>query len=148
MADPVYLQVAADLSARTESDELSRGQQLPTEPELRTVYGVSRNTIRDAVKWLAGRGQVGLRPGVGAFAAKIDPFVTTLSANPDTGPGGGEGAAFGSEVEARSRMPSATSPRVEIQQATGSVAAELQLEEGTGTNSSSMSAIYRAKDQK
>jgi GntR family transcriptional regulator len=60
----------------------------------------------------------------------IDPFVTTLS-DPETGFGGGEGAWYASEVTASRRKPTTTTPRVEIQQATGVVAAELGLNEGT-----------------
>ena len=69
----------------------------------RPVYA-SRNTIRDALKWLLNRGLVETRHGQGTFvASSLQPFITTLS--PDwrmggSGPGGGEGAAARAEVTA------------------------------------------------
>jgi GntR family transcriptional regulator len=128
----MYRQIAEGLRQKIDSGELGHGDQLPTELELREEYEASRNTIRDAVKWLITRGLVETRPGQGTFVVeKIDPFVTTLSANPETGLGGGEGAAYGSEARAQSRTPRETSPRVEIQQAVGVVGTELQLDEGS-----------------
>ena len=129
---PMYRQIAEDLREKIESGAVPRGSQLPTELELREQYDASRNTIRDAIKLLISRGMVETRPGQGTFVVeKIDPFITTLSADPETGLGGGEGDAYGSEVTALGRTPSSTQPRVEIQQAVGTVAIELQLEEGT-----------------
>jgi GntR family transcriptional regulator len=128
----MYRRIAEDLRGKIESGTLKHGTQLPTELELREQYDASRNTVRDAVKWLITRGLVETRPGQGTFVVdKIDPFVTTLSANPETGLGGGEGAAYGSEARAQRRKPTETSPRVEIQQAEGVVSAELQLDEGS-----------------
>ena len=80
MPDPMYRQIAEDLRQKIESGELGHGDQLPTELELREQYDASRNTVRDAVKWLITRGLVETRPGQGTFVVeKIDPFVTTLS---------------------------------------------------------------------
>jgi GntR family transcriptional regulator len=132
MPDPMYRRIAEDLCDKIESGELAPGSQLPTEIELRERYDASRNTVRDAVKWLITRGLVETHPGRGTFVIeKIDPLVTTLSADPETGLGGGEGTAYGIEITAQGREPKSTVPRVEIQQAAGVVAAELLLEEGT-----------------
>ena len=107
------------------------GSQLPTELDLREKYDASRNTVRDAVKWLMNRGLVETRPGQGTFVVgKIDPFVTPLSTGVETG-FGGENAAYASEVAARRRTPTVTAPRVEIQQAEGVVASELRVEHGS-----------------
>ncbi len=131
MPDPMYRQIAEDLRQKIESGELGHGDQLPTELELRERYDASRNTVRDAVKWLTTRGLVETRPGQGTFVVeKIDPFITTLTAGLETGLGG-EGAAYASEVAARSRRPTVTEPRVEILQATGVIASELQLGDGS-----------------
>jgi GntR family transcriptional regulator len=133
MADtPMYRRIADDLQRKIESGELAPGAQLPTEAELRALYNnASRNTVRDAVKWLTTKNLIETQPGRGTFVAeKIDPFVTTLSANPD-GLGGGEGAAYQSEAAAQSRTPRSTRPRVEIQSAAGHVASELQIPEDT-----------------
>jgi GntR family transcriptional regulator len=61
--------------------------------------------------------------------AKIDPFSTVVSI--DTGFGGFEGAAYASEVTSRNRKPTVNTPRVEIQEASDEIAAELDLDEGS-----------------
>src|SRR5215831_13016903 len=92
MPDPLYRQIAEDLRQRIESGQLGHGDQLPTELELRERYDASRNTVRDAVKWLTTRGLIQTRPGQGTFVAEPSkPFVATLSADPATCLGGGEG---------------------------------------------------------
>src|SRR5271156_4290125 len=87
MASPMYRQIAEDLRAQIESGGLQPGQQLRTEIELRERYNASRNTVRDAIKWLTTLGLVETRPGQGTFVVKrIEPYVTTLTADPG-GPG-------------------------------------------------------------
>ncbi len=79
MPDPMYRRIAEDLRDKIESGALSRGSQLPTEIELRERYDASRNTVRDAIKWLITRSLVETRPGQGTFVvAKLEPFITTL----------------------------------------------------------------------
>jgi GntR family transcriptional regulator len=72
------------------------------------------------------------RPGQGTFVVKkIDPLITTLSADPASGLGGGEGAGYLSEVEKEARVPSYLGLQVEIQKASAEVASRLQVPEGT-----------------
>ena len=138
MPEPMYRHIAEDLRAQIESGALARGSQLPTELELRERYEASRNTVRDAMKWLMNLGLVETRPGQGTFVVeKIDPFVTTLvtdvnplSSDKETGLGG-EGTAYAAEVSAQGRKATDSNLRIEIQQATGVVAEELQIPEGT-----------------
>src|ERR1700743_1515110 len=81
---PMYHRIPDDLGKRIESGELERGSQLPTELELRSEYGASRNTIRDAIKRLTSQGLIETRQGQGTFVTlTIDPFVTILSSDPD-----------------------------------------------------------------
>jgi GntR family transcriptional regulator len=130
MPDPMYRQIADDLRRQIEDGELLPGAQLRTELELRDKYNASRNTVRDAIKWLITRGLVETRPGQGTFVVEqIDPFVTPLSptSNDLEVAFGLEGAAYGSEVMARLRRPKTTVPRVEVQRADDAVASELQL---------------------
>jgi GntR family transcriptional regulator len=131
----MYRQIADDLRRQIEDGSLARGQQLRTELELREKYKASRNTVRDAVKWLITRGLVETRPGQGTFVVeKIIPFVTTLTGDPRTGFGGGEDEIFDlydMEVKAERREPEASAPRVEIQRASGRVANELQVEDNS-----------------
>lgn len=129
---PRWREIAEELRAKIEAGELGAdGRPLPSELELRDAYDASRNTIRDAVKWLVTRGMVYTRPGHGTFVVKkIDPFVTRLSTNFGAGPKAEE-AAYLSEITARKRNPEVDTPRIEIQRANKLIAAELQLPEGT-----------------
>ena len=126
MANPMYRQIAEDLRQRIESGELAPGSQLPTELALRDEYEASRNTVRDAIKWLINLGLVATRPGQGTFVVeKIDPFITKLSGNPKTGFGGGEGTSYLSEVSEGNRKPATSRIRVEIQEAAPDIAEKL-----------------------
>src|SRR5690242_7786041 len=126
MAEPMYRQIADDLRRKIEVGELRRGGQLPTEIDLREQYDASRNTVRDAIKWLTTRGLVETRPGQGTFVTeRITPFVTTLTGEPSSG--GGDEAVYKAEVVASSRVPETSEPRVEIQRATASVASALHI---------------------
>jgi GntR family transcriptional regulator len=129
MADPMYRLIADDLRQKIESGELGPGGQLPTELELREQYEASRNTIRDALRWLTTRGLIETRPGQGTFVLeKIAPFVTNLSVS-DTEPEGTRNS-YESQVQAQNRKPTSTSPRVEIQQADDVISTALGLENG------------------
>jgi GntR family transcriptional regulator len=138
MPDPMYRQIAEDLRAQIESGALAPGSQLPTELELRERYEASRNTVRDAVKWLMNLGLVETRPGQGTFVVeRVDPFTTALftdvaplSSDQETGLGG-EGIAYAVEVSAQGRRATDSVPRIEIQQANGVMADELRLSEGS-----------------
>ena len=128
MADPMYRQIAEDLRRQIEAGALAPGAQLPAEPELREKYHASRNTVRDAIKWLITRELAEARPGQGTFVVqKIVPFTITLTGDPETG----ESGPYLRDVRAGHRTPDATSPRVEIQVADEDLAAELRLEAGT-----------------
>jgi GntR family transcriptional regulator len=125
MADPLWRQIAEDLRQKIESGELGAdGQALPTELELRDRYNASRNTIRDAIKWLVTRNLVYTRSGQGTFVTrKIKPFVTRL-VPADASP---ESASFATEVIGTSRTPLVSEPRVEILPAAGLPASGLSL---------------------
>jgi GntR family transcriptional regulator len=132
MANPMYRQIAEDLREQIESGQLEPGQQLLTEIELRERYGASRNTVRDAIKLLTTLGLVETRPGQGTFVPnRIDPFVSTLSGDPETGAGGDERASYLSEVSKRDRKASVSPPQVEIQEASGDVSSGLGITKGT-----------------
>jgi GntR family transcriptional regulator len=131
VADPMYRQIAEDLRRQIEDGGLAPGRQLRTELELREKYNASRNTVRDAVKWLITRGLVETRPGQGTFVVqRIDPFVTTLTGDPGTASVGEGVNAYIQTVMASLRTPQVNPPRVEIQEADRQAAIELQLEAG------------------
>jgi GntR family transcriptional regulator len=127
MATPMYRQIAEDLREQIENGQLAPGGRLPTELELRAQYNnASRNTVRDAIKWLTALGLVTTRPGQGTFVVeKIDAFLTTLSGDPKTGFGGGEGTRYRSEVSSKKRTPKTSKIRVEIQEAAANIAEKL-----------------------
>jgi GntR family transcriptional regulator len=117
-------------SSQAGSPWLPPGQQLPTEIVLRKQFGASRNTIRDAMKDLISLGLAETRPGQGTFVSKrIEPLVTTLSADRVAGLGGGEGAAY--LTEASARCPTSKVPQVELKAATPDIATRLGVDEGT-----------------
>jgi GntR family transcriptional regulator len=131
VTEPMYRQIAEELQRQIESGELARGSQLPTEIELREEYEASRNTVRDAIKWLTTRGLVETRPGQGTFVTeRIIPFVTTLSGPADSG-GGEDTAVYLAEVVASRRKARTSAPRVEIQVASQVLAEALLIEPGT-----------------
>ena len=132
VADPMYRAIAEELRHDIESGELPPGSQLPAEFKLQDRFSASRNTVRDAIKSLVSLGLVVTRPGQGTFVAeRIDPFVTTLSADAETGFGGGEGATYLSEVSRAHREPAISQVRVELQLAKGEIADRLRVDEGT-----------------
>ncbi len=137
MANPMYRQIAEDLREQIESGVLEPGQQLRTELELREHYGASRNTVRDAIKWLTTLGLVETKPGQGTFVVKkIDPYVTTLTTSDPKGIGEqvatyGEVEKYESDTEGPIRSPTLTDPQVEIQKASAVVASQLQVPEGS-----------------
>jgi GntR family transcriptional regulator len=131
MPQPMYQQIADDLRRQIESGTLKPGQQLPTEILMREQYNASRNTIRDAIKRLTSLGLIETRPGAGTYVTrKIDPFITVLTQDPDTGYGGGEGAAYMSEVSGAHRIARHGPIKVETKVAPEEIAARLRLGSG------------------
>jgi GntR family transcriptional regulator len=123
-----YREIAADLQRKIESGGLPAGAKLPSDAELSDAYGASRNTVREAVKLLLMRGLVEKQSGRGTFVpTKIDPFLTVITA--DSGFGGFRVTVTGADGTSRNRRPTVTVPKVEIQKASGDIAAELELEE-------------------
>jgi GntR family transcriptional regulator len=129
MADPLYRRIADDLRARIETGQLKPGSQLPPEEQLGELFKTSRNTIRDAIKFLINLGLVETRAGQGTFVVDPpDPLVTTLTTR-EPGLGGGEGTAYLNE--ANERHPRSDIPTVELQTALGEIAYRLGLPDGT-----------------
>lgn len=132
MPEPMYRLIADDLDRRIKSGELTPGEQLKSEVELREEYRqgenlmASRNTIRDTIKLLVARGLVETRPGQGTFVVqKVIPFVSRLSTAPESDDI--ENSVYKAEVGQRGRTPDETRPRVEVQPPEKTVASELEL---------------------
>jgi DNA-binding transcriptional regulator YhcF (GntR family)/transcriptional regulator with XRE-family HTH domain len=110
MANPVYRLIAEDLREQIESGSLRSDQQLPTEIELREHYAASRNTVRDAIKWLTMLGLVETRPGQGTFVVTtIASFIRTPADDPKDA--SGEQAITDVEVD-KDPAPGVHSPTV------------------------------------
>ena len=143
MADPLYRRIADDLRAQIETGQLEPGAQLPPEEKLGERFKASRNTIRDAIKFLISLGLVETRAGQGTFVVDPpDPLVTTLTTK-EPGLGGGEGAAYLNE--ASERDPRSDIPTVELQTALGEIAYRLGVPEGTPAVSRHERRFIRSK---
>lgn len=71
---PPYVQIAEGLIAQIESGALCPGEQLPPERELSENFGVTRMTLRRALRALDEQGLIIRKHGIGTFIAepKID----------------------------------------------------------------------------
>lgn len=71
---PAYEQVTEQLRAQILGGRLRAGDRLPSEAELLTIFGVSRSTIREALRGLAARDLVHTERGVngGTFVSQVD----------------------------------------------------------------------------
>ena len=113
MANPMYRQIAEDLRARSSRATRARGAAADRARTPGAVQRVAEHRPR--------RDQVAHQPRPGRDPAgpghlrdrQIDPFVTTLTGDPEGG--GDEAPVYLAEVKATSRTPTAASPSVEIQ---------------------------------
>ena len=67
---PVVQQTVEQIKQFLFTSGLEKGQHLPSEKELCTQIGVSRNSLREALRILAATGYITLEPGRGAFALR------------------------------------------------------------------------------
>jgi GntR family transcriptional repressor for pyruvate dehydrogenase complex len=72
---PAYQLLSDALRARIITGELKPGEKLPIEPELSMQYGVSRSTVREALRVLASQNLITTTRGVagGSFVAYPNP---------------------------------------------------------------------------
>lgn len=72
---PAYQQVADQLRSLIQRGDLSPGDRLPNEAELSGRFGVSRSTVREALRVLASRDLVETSRGVsgGTFVSRMSP---------------------------------------------------------------------------
>jgi GntR family transcriptional regulator len=81
---PLYIQIAEALLAQIQSGELAPGDRLPPEREFSESLGVTRMTLRQALRVLESQGLLVRKQGVGTFVAdakierkadRLDPFT-------------------------------------------------------------------------
>jgi GntR family transcriptional repressor for pyruvate dehydrogenase complex len=72
---PAYRQVADQLRTLILNGDLAPGARLPSEPELSTMFGVSRSTVREALRSLSSQNLITTTRGVtgGSVVAHPDP---------------------------------------------------------------------------
>lgn len=71
---PAYQQVADQLRDRILDGSLGSGDRLPTEVELGDIFGVSRSTVREALRLLASRDLIHTTRGTtgGTFVSRVE----------------------------------------------------------------------------
>jgi GntR family transcriptional regulator len=132
VAGPLYRQIADQLRRMIESGDLKAGTQVPTEDQLMEKYQASRNTVRGALKELATRNLVHTRHGKGTFVSEpVRPIIITLTGDPETGRGGGEGRFYTTEVAASGRDPQMKPLELSLTPAGPAIAASLDIPEET-----------------
>lgn len=130
MAGPLYRQIADQLRRLIESGELEAGMQIPTEDQLMGQFHTSRNTVRGALRELTTRGLVDTLHGKGTFVSeRPTPIVITLTSDPETGRGGGEGLVYTAEVAASGRKPELRDLVVGFRRARPAIARSLEIPE-------------------
>ncbi|MFK5635865.1 MULTISPECIES: GntR family transcriptional regulator [unclassified Ornithinimicrobium] len=78
-AQPLYHQVLEQIRARVATGAWVRGDRVPSERQLADLLGVSRITVRHAVRLAAAEGLVEQRRGVGTFVGAPDRLEQDLS---------------------------------------------------------------------
>lgn len=130
MTGPLYRQIADQLRRLIETGELKPGMKIPTEDHLMKQFHASRNTVRGALRELTTRGLVYTLHGKGTFVFEpVAPIVITLTRDPETGRGGGEGLVYTAEVAASGREPEMKDLDVGIRKADPAVARSLDIPE-------------------
>ena len=129
--DPLYRRIAEDLGRQITSGALQPGSKLPSEEYLTKSYGASRNTVREAIRWLATGGRVVSRSGQGTFVVQRPvPFVTVLTEWTKT-PGGAGVETPGGDDQDQKTVPDKQLLDVQPEVATDAVADGLRLPRGS-----------------
>jgi DNA-binding FadR family transcriptional regulator len=75
---PAYTELAEQLRARILSGDLQPGDRLPVEPDLSAQYGVSRSTVREALRVLSSQSLVTTTRGVSGGSFVVHPGVDDI----------------------------------------------------------------------
>lgn len=65
--DLLYLKTSDAICAYIKANDLKPGDKLPTERQLAEMYQIGRNAVREALRFLADRGVIEIRPSRGAY---------------------------------------------------------------------------------
>ena len=116
----LHIQVRNELRSWITSEQVRAGDRLPSEREMRAMYGVSRITLRSALDDLERSGLIYSRPGKGWFISSLflDQQLKHLS-------------GFSQDIYSTGMRPSSNVLIQEAQVVTPMVANELQVPRGT-----------------
>lgn len=110
--------VATRLAASLLEGNLHPGEQLPPERELMSQLGVSRATLREALKTLEENKMIEARPGVGWFARQLDESnvaqVRELAGDQSNGPGAHSPSPATEALSGPRRLPIAPEKPIHI----------------------------------
>jgi len=70
---PKYLQISNWLEEMIRKGRYSIGDRLPSESSLAEICGVNRNTLRQAISDLVGKGLISKKNGIGSFISSREP---------------------------------------------------------------------------
>lgn len=100
---PAYQQVADQLREFVTRGQLAPGDRLPSEHELAAVFGVSRSTVREALRVLTSGGLLVTVRGTagGTFVARVEPRQVSDYLEASLGLMSGDGISVGEILEAR-----------------------------------------------
>jgi len=116
---PLYYQIEEKIREKIQTGIYLPGQKIPSETELYSILGVSRNTIRKAYQDLYAEGLIEKKQGKGTFVCvpKIShKFVTVVS--------------FTQELIARGITPTSTILSLAVRKADNDTAGKLQIAVG------------------
>ena len=118
-ATPLHTQITETLRLQIQSAELKAGENFPSERELAERYGVSRMTVRQALRHLRQEGLIYHERGVGTFVSnrKLDVHTRNLS-------------GFSEEMNSLGFAPSSRVLELKRESAGEKIAADLRLETG------------------
>lgn len=71
-------QISDKLEESISSGTYKVGEKIPTEPELMKLFGVSRNTIREAIQSLTWAGLLNIKQGDGTYVCAENRFVANI----------------------------------------------------------------------
>lgn len=117
---PLYVQIQRTLREQIRSGAIRAGAAVPSERDLSERYGVSRMTVRQAMRALRQEGFLYREYGRGLFVTprKVDVHTRNL-------------VGFSEDMRQRGLRPSSQLIRLRREQPPGDVAADLNLEPGT-----------------
>jgi GntR family transcriptional regulator len=118
---PYYIQLIEALKEKIDRGELKPGDQIPSEPELCEIYGISRTVVRQALKEMEYEGLIYRRKGKGTFVA--EPKISESLVQKLTG--------FYQDMVDRGHKPITQVLSHEVEPANAKVARHLGLEPGT-----------------